>query len=364
VKVKRVALVIDDFSYNVITKRTCLLERSNHRGVGKLLELYVKSPMNIEIRNVESSPTPTGDEVKVKLSYGGICGSDVSVFKGKLAHAVYPLRPGHELTGTIIEAGEHAKYSVGTRVVIMPNTFCGQCDLCKKGYTHICRHKKSLGVNINGGFSEECVISSKFVLPVPDQLPDEKAVLIEPLAVVVNALKKVQITKDTAVAVMGSGNEGMFAAALAYHLGARVTAIDINPKKHEIVKKIGDIRTVQPHELTGETFDIVIEAAGVQAAVEQCIQLVSPGGAIILIGMTPEANIPVVQIVRNEITIYGSIIYRFPDDFLKAMEYLMEPEFNVEPIVSAIVPFTEYRHAYDCALSGNFGKILLDFKNA
>jgi L-iditol 2-dehydrogenase len=330
--------------------------------VRKVLELYLKNPNEMELRHVESLPSPKDDEVKIKLIYGGICGTDLRVFQGKIHYASYPLRPGHELLGTIMEAGEDAKYEIGTRVVVLPNTYCGQCDLCLKGRTNICREKKSLGVNMDGAFSEEFIISSKYVLPIPDDLPDEKAVLIEPFAVVVHAFKKVTITKDTSVAIVGCGNEGMLAAALALHLGAHVTAIDINETKLDLVRSLGNIRVIQPQEIKNETFDVVIEAAGVKSSVEQGIQLVSPGGAMVLIGLTPEANFPVIHVVRNELTLHGSIIYNFPSDFLETIEYLRNPEFYVAPIVSKIMPLTEYKQAFEIALSGNYGKIILNFK--
>ncbi|MBU8881348.1 alcohol dehydrogenase catalytic domain-containing protein [Bacillus sp. FJAT-29790] len=329
-----------------------------------MLELYVKKPMEIEMRDVESLQAPKDDEVKIKISYGGLCGSDLSFLQGKFAHATYPLRPGHELVGTIIERGKSAKYEVGTRVVVLPNTFCGECEMCKKGSTNICRRKKSLGINMDGGFSEEYVISSKFVLPIPDDLANEKAVLIEPFAVVVSGFKKVKITKDSSVAIVGGGTIGMLAAALAYCLGAHVTAVDVNPKKHEMIKKIGDIRVVYPEKMADETFDFVIEAAGTKASVELAIQLMKPGGSMVALGIAPEVNIPFSQIVRYDQTIYGSIIYNFPDDFLQTIEYLRDPDLNIEPIVSMVVPFTEYQHAYESALSGDFGKIILNFNSA
>lgn len=260
-----------------------------------MLELLLKNPNELELRLVDSLPDPQGDEVKIKLIYAGICGSDLGVYMGKLQHARYPLRPGHELLGTVIEAGEQAKYNLGTRVVILPNTFCGECVYCHAGKTNICTQKKSMGVNQDGGFSEEFIISSKYVFPIPDDLTDKRAVLIEPFAVVVHALKKVNITKGTRVAVIGSGNEGMIAAALANYLGAEVTAIDINPNKLELVRKLGDIRAVYPQDVEGETFDVVVEAAGSKASVEQAFQLTSPGGSIVLIGLTAEATLPVTQ---------------------------------------------------------------------
>ncbi|MFS0776946.1 alcohol dehydrogenase catalytic domain-containing protein [Neobacillus sp. 3P2-tot-E-2] len=327
-----------------------------------MLELYLKRPYELELRESHPSDFLQEGDVKIRLVYGGICGSDLRVFQGKLAHASYPIRPGHELVGTIIEAGKAAPYKVGTRVVVFPNSFCGECDLCLKGKTNICRHKKSIGVNADGGFSEAMTISAKYVFPIPEDLTDERAILIEPFAVVVHALKKVVLNKDTTVAVVGSGNEGMLAVILANYLGAKVTAIDINPMKREMVRKLADIKAIAPDEVGDEKYDVVIEAAGAKSAVEQTTRMVRSGGAVVLIGMIPEAELPIVDIVRNEITLYGSIIYTYPDDFLVSMEYLRDLSLNIDPIITKILPWTEYQRAYEMALSGNQGKVVLDFK--
>jgi L-iditol 2-dehydrogenase len=331
--------------------------------VKKVLGLFLSNPGELELKELPSASSLKDGEVKVKLIYGGICGSDIGVYKGKIPHASYPIRPGHELLGTIIEAGKDSKYGVGTKIVVQPNSFCGECDLCLKGKTNICRHKKSLGVNTDGGFSEELIISSKYVLPIPDELPDERAVLIEPFAVIVHAFKKVAIAKGTSVAVIGCGTEGMLAIALATYLGANITAIDISQEKLDKVTRFGKIRTAHPEELGDEEeFDVVIEAAGVKQSVEQAMQIAGPGGSVVLIGLAPEANFPAVRIVRKELSVYGSIIYNFPEDFDQTLEYLMKDDFYVEPIISEIIPFKEYTRAYEAAVSGKYGKIVLNFK--
>lgn len=327
-----------------------------------MLGLYLNKPGDLELKELPSSSSLKEDEVKVKLIYGGICGSDIGVYKGKIPHASYPIRPGHELLGTIIEAGKDTKYAAGTKIVVAPNSFCGECDLCIKGKTNICRHKQSLGVNADGGFSEEFVIPSKYILPIPDRLPDERAVLIEPFAVIVHAFKKVEITKGTSVAVIGCGTEGMLAIALATYLGAEVTAIDISQRKLDKVKSFRDIRTAHPEDIQNETFEVVIEAAGVRQSVEQAVKIAGPGGAVLLIGLASEADFPPVRVVRNELTVYGSIIYNFPSDFEHTLKYLIEDDFYVEPIISEIVPFKEYERAYAMAVSGEYGKIILNFK--
>ncbi|ABO67305.1 zinc-dependent alcohol dehydrogenase [Geobacillus thermodenitrificans] len=327
-----------------------------------MLALYVTKPNELELRHLDGIRSPVSDEVKIKLIYGGICGSDLGVFKGKLPHANYPVRAGHELVGVVVEKGEQAAYDIGTRVVVLPNTYCGTCDLCQKGYTNICRHKQSLGINVDGGFSHEFVITSKYVLSIPDDLPDEKAVLVEPFAVVVHALQKVKIKQGMKVAIIGCGNEGMMAAVLARYLGADVTASDINPLKLETVKTMADIRTLAPSALGNESFDVVIEAAGTREAVEQAVELVAPGGHLVLIGFANEATFPVVRLVRNEVTVHGSVIYRFPDDYLQAIHYLRTMPYPIERVISCIFPVRDYQQAYELASSGNMCKVVLSFK--
>lgn len=328
-----------------------------------LYELCLKRPQELRIKKMNPLPKPQHDDVKMKITYGGICGSDLRVLQGKVDYATYPIRPGHELIGTIIETGDKAHFSIGERVVVLPNTFCDSCDMCLKGKRNICRNKKSLGINWDGGFSQQFIISSKYLQPIPNDIPDEKAILIEPLAVVVHALKKVEITKDCHLAIIGCGNEGLLATALAHHIGVKVTVIDINPKKRELVKKIGqDITFLYPKDVTNEKFDIVIECAGVKSSVEQAINLINPGGSLVIIGLAQQANVPVVKIVRNEINIHGSVIYNFPKDYLDTIYLLQDPLFNVDNVISEIVPFKEFERAFESAQTGDFGKIILNFK--
>ncbi|GAA3321505.1 hypothetical protein GCM10020331_037630 [Ectobacillus funiculus] len=107
----------------------------------------------------------------------------------------------------------------------------------------------------------------------------------------------------------------MLAVALATYLGARVTAIDISQTKLDKASSFGVARTAHPQDIKDETFDVVIEAAGVKQSVEQAVQIASPGGSVVLVGLAPEANFPVAQVVRKELNIHGTIIYNFPSDF-------------------------------------------------
>ncbi|MBT8345840.1 MAG: alcohol dehydrogenase catalytic domain-containing protein [Desulfofustis sp.] len=328
-------------------------------------ELYLERPRHLKMR--ESTPVDhlKDSEVRIKISYGGICGSDIRVLQGTLPYAQYPCRPGHEILGSVLEAGRTAPFKKGDRVISYPNTYCGSCEFCIKGKTNICASKQTFGVTINGLFGEEVVADAKYLVPVPDDLSSERAILTEPLAVNVHALKKVKIEKGTTVAVVGCGIEGLLSTALLYHLGADLTVIDINPAKIEKAKSAyPNIKTLHPGEIKDQLFDVVIEAAGVKEAIEQAFTLVKPGGTLITLGITDQAvSFPSLHVTRSEMTIFGSIIYT-KDDFEDAFRYLKNPQFDISPVIAKILPFKEYEQAFADASSGNYTKIILDFHDS
>ncbi len=326
-------------------------------------ELYLEKPGDLKIRESEPAPAPKDNEVKVKVIYGGICGSDLRVLRGTIPYATYPCRPGHEILGTVVAAGEKSRYKVGTKVASFPNTYCGKCEFCLQGRTNICKNKKSFGVTCDGLFAQEIILDSEFVVPIPADLADERAILVEPFAVNVHALKRTNIPKGKSAAVIGCGTEGLLAIALLNHMGADITVLDINPVKMEKAKSFNqNIKAMYPADVKDQVYDVVVEAAGVKASVEQAFQLVKPGGAMISLGITgDEIGYPALRITRSEITIYGTIIYT-KKDFADAFALLQDPAFNVAPILSKIDPFAKYQKAFNDALTGNFAKIVLDFR--
>ena len=329
-----------------------------------MIELYMEQPGQLVLREQAPAPAPGPGQVKVKLLYGGICGSDINVFEGRIAYAKYPGRAGHEALGVVVAAGDDTPFAVGQKVVTFPNTFCGECEFCQAGKTNVCKFKQSFGLNAPGVFASEILVDHRFLVSVPEGLSDERAVLAEPFAVAVHALKKVGIQKGTSVAIVGSGTVGLLSAVFAKHLGADVTVIYNRHKRAAIMEKIGVARVLQAGDVGDEMFDVVVEAAGVKQSVEQAMKLVKPGGALAALGITGEqVDFPVIRVVRSEITIYGSIIYTMAD-FAETLAYLLDPALPIEPVVSKIVPVGEYRQAYADAQTGDFVKIILDFKEA
>ena len=329
-----------------------------------MFELYLDKPEKLNMRKTTPVGSLKENETRVQLIYGGICGSDLRVFRGTIPYAEYPCRVGHEILGTVIEAGKKSPHKPGTRVTSFPNTYCGKCEFCLQGKTNICSSKKSFGVTINGLFASEIVIDSEFLVSVPSDLTNERAILTEPLAVNVHALKRANISKGTSVAVVGCGTEGLLSIALLVYIGADITVLDINQAKMEKAKEFNKtIKALHPGDVKNEVFDVVIEAAGAKAAIEQAFLLVKPGGALITLGITSdEVSFPSLHVTRSEITIYGSIVYT-KEDFEETLDFLKDPEFNVSPVLSKIVPLKEYEKAFEDALTGNFTKIVLDFRD-
>lgn len=328
-----------------------------------MFELYLEKPGKLNMRDAVPAQSLKANETRVRLIYGGICGSDLKVFRGTIPYAEYPCRPGHEILGTVIEAGEKSPFKLGTRVISFPNTYCGKCEFCLQGKTNICSGKQSFGVTINGLFANEIVIDSEFLVPVPSELANERVILTEPFAVNVHALKRANISKGTSVAVVGCGTEGLLSIALLDYIGADITVLDINPDKMEKARDFNkNIKILHPGEACDQVFDVVVEAAGAKAALEQAFLLVKPGGALITLGIiNDEVSFPSLHVTRSEITIYGSIIYT-KKDFEEALGLLIDPEFNVSPVLSKIVPLRDYEKAFGDALTGNFTKIVLDFR--
>lgn len=342
------------------------LERSNigrQNGVTSMvMSIVVQKPGEITLQQTTGERGIQASELKIRTLIAGICGSDVSVFKGRLAHATYPVVAGHEVVGEIIEAGKDTAFTVGEKVVIVPNSFCDTCGNCRIGKRNICLNKKSLGVNEQGIFQEEFVIEEKYALRIHDGMPLERAVLTEPLAVIVHAFEHFEKNAENELLIIGCGSEGMLAVSLASYYGMNVSVCDINADKLALMNEhLPQVKTLSPEQVEGHRFDYVLECAGVSATVEQAVRVVKAGGKVVLVGMPPTANLPIVHIVRNEITLVGSIIYSFPQDFQRSLDILADDRFIINHAIVAPRDMTQFEAAYNDACSGKYGKILFKF---
>lgn len=328
-------------------------------------QLVMEAPLRLRLCEAEAAGSPRAGQVRLRTLVGGICGSDTKVYHGHLRHASYPVRPGHELVARVVEAGPGVNLAPGDRVVIIPNTYCGECGPCRRGQTNVCLHKASIGINAPGGFAEDWVIDAKYAVPVPAEVSDVEAAMVEPFAVAWHAVHRAGVRPGDEVLILGSGTEGLLCAMLAQSLGAHVTAADVREDRLTFLQGIlRGVRTSRVSDLEADAYRVVVEAAGAPDALASAVRCVEPGGAIVAIGLAEEAPLPMQVFVRKEASLLGSIIY-VRQDFVEALDRLKgdaDLRQAFDRLCAGVWPLERYADAYDHALSGKPGKALISFE--
>jgi len=304
----------------------------------------MKETGKLQIEEVEI-PQPEENEVLLKVQMAGICGTDSSIYQGKLP-ASLPIIPGHEAVGIIEALGAEVKrFRIGQRVTIHPNYFCGHCMPCEKGLTNVCISKTRLGIDINGVFAEYAAIPESALFPIPDSLSDEIAVFTEPLAVAAHGMNLVSPDREDRVLVFGAGVIGQLTLQLALLKSRDITACDLVEPRLDLAKRMGAKQTIGAGSSLDDretSFDVIYETSGAPAALEIAINLAAQGGRIVLLGLPGESHpIHTTQIVRKELQIYGSMIYT--DEIPECINILDQGLIKTEPLVSGIVPLEELR---------------------
>ena len=302
----------------------------------------IKGIEDIQIEEIQK-PQPAENEVLVKIRMAGICGSDHSIYKGKIP-AAYPVVPGHEAVGTVEEIGSRAKkFRIGQRVTVHPNYFCGHCLPCQKGLTNVCLSKTRLGIDINGVFAEYAVVPESALYFVPDSLPDEMAVFAEPLAVAVHGLNRVSPHAGDRVLIFGAGVIGQLTLQLVQSKSRYITACDLVEPRLELARKAGAKQTIGEGDSLDafeSSFDVIYESTGAPAALEIAVKLAAQGGKIVLMGLPGDSHpVSSVPIVRKELTISGSMIYT--DEIGQSLEHLEQGLVKTEPLTTGIIPLEQ-----------------------
>ncbi len=285
------------------------------------------------------TPAPLSGEALVRVRLAGICSTDLELLRG---YYPYTGIPGHEFVGEIIRSPDQPDHE-GDRVVGEINAACGACEACLAGRPRHCVRRTVLGiVDRNGAFADYLCLPNQNLIPVPETVPDDAAVFVEPLAAALEIQEQVAIRPTDRVLVLGAGRLGQMIAQTLALTGCRLL-VAARHKKQKALLETHHITWVEENEIPERWFDIVVEATGVSAGFTQARRAVRPAGTIVL-KSTYKGNIELdfSSLVVDEITLVGSRCGPF-DPALRLLENRrIDPNVLIEkryPLKDAVKAF-------------------------
>ncbi len=314
------------------------------------------------------------NDLLIKISKTSICGTDVHLYEwDEWAQKTLPVPSiiGHEFVGHVAEIGARVtKFKVGDRVSGEGHLTCGNCRHCRTGRRVLCPNTKGIGVNRDGCFAEYLCLPEENAFFVPDEIPDEVASIFDPLGNAVHtALMYDLVGQD--VLITGAGPIGLMSIAIAKKAGARKVIItDLNDYRLEMARKMGVDAAVsitkesvedvmKRHGIDG--FDVCLEMSGSAKALETIPYLLTHGGHLVLLGIMPSnATINWHLVIFKMITIkgiYGREIFRT----WYQMQHLLQSGLDVMPVITHRFKATDFQKGFDAMLSGQCGKVILDW---
>ncbi len=302
--------------------------------------------------SVTDMPVPeVGDDaVLVRVRACGICGSDIHGYDGSTGRRIPPLVMGHEAAGVIERVGRMVDaFKPGDRVTFDSTVSCGRCEFCRQGKINLCDNRTVLGVSCgdyrrHGAFAEYVSVPARILYKLPDNLPFERAALIEAVSIAVHAVGRQVPKPDDTVIVVGSGMIGLLVIQVLKNRGCRdIIAVDLDAEKLTLAKRLGAARALNPKEgdvpeavrsLTGgRGADSSFEVVGHTDTVLTAIRSLRKGGTVVLIGnLSPKVELPLQEVVAREISVLGSCASS--GEYPECIELLSNRRVDVDPLIS------------------------------
>ncbi len=244
----------------------------------------LKQPGRFEIEAAE--PVPRAGEALVRARRVGLCGTDYHAYEGRQPYFTYPRILGHELAVEVVEAPPNERgIRVGDRCAVEPYLSCGACHACRLGKTNCCEKIAVLGVHTDGGMREFFAVPLDH-LHRSEKLSFDQLVLVEPLGIGAHAVRRSDLKAGEEVLIVGAGPIGLAILEFALAAGGRVRVIEINPQRRAFAERRGVEVLTQPDDRLAE---VVFDATGSVAAMEQSFERVAHGGRLIFVSVVQSA---------------------------------------------------------------------------
>ncbi|MBZ5515516.1 MAG: 2,3-butanediol dehydrogenase [Acidobacteriia bacterium] len=330
---------------------------------------------DIRIEQFPDPPPPGGDEMRIRVDWCGICGTDLEEYVNgplyipvdrpdELTGRKAPLVIGHELVGTVVELGPNVtEFELGDRVAPDTLLFCGECWYCTRHLVHQCRKLAILGLMTDGGCAEYVNAPARMCYRLPAAIPSETGALAEPAAVAVRAVRTGGVKLGDTVVIVGGGNIGLLCLQVALLSGAaKVYVIEPHESRRRIARSLRAEQTIDPTAVDSEEAlmdltrgagaDVVLECGGNPATMRLAPLLARPQGTVVMIGLHNEPiGVNLFPVVCREITIKGSFSHIYDVDFAEAVLLLGTGKLIAEPLITA-------RIGVDDAVEKGFERLL------
>jgi L-iditol 2-dehydrogenase len=324
---------------------------------------FITGKQKIEIMEEADPVLVSSVDVIIKIEAVGVCGSDIHYYKdGRIGTHVmkYPETIGHECAGTVIEIGSDVEnVEVGFRVAIDPAISCYKCDQCKNGRPHTCRKLKFMGNpgEKHGAFSEYIIIPARNCFPIPKSMTIDQAAFVEPLSIGYYAASLADSVTGKTVAILGSGPIGLSTlTSLGLQNPSKVFVTDLLENRLDTAKHYGALWTGNPNQIDivacifedeALGIDYVFECAGEHETLDQGIDLLKPGGTLIIVGIPVgnRVNVSIDKMRRKELQIIN--VRRQNECVQTAINLIATNKINVDPMLTHYFNFDEIADAFD-----------------
>ncbi len=337
--------------------------------------VQIAGPNQLKIIDMEKPSIDHVNNVLVRMTAAGICGSDVGIYHGTNAAATYPRIIGHEMVGHVEEVGEGVtKLKAGDRVIINQVTSCGHCYPCRMGRGNVCDNLQVRGVHIDGGYREYMAVPESDCYLLPDSLSDEDAVMIEPTTIAIQSCSRAQLVPDDMLLILGAGALGSTILKIARQVCSHILVADIVDSKLEAAKENGAAYTInvlkenleeKVKEYTGGHGSTVsIDASGTKDSLLTLLKATGNAGRVMVMGFsTAPVEINQFLITSKELDVRGSRLQN--KMFGKAIEQIQAGKLDLSGSVSHTFPLAKAQEAFDFVDSHDpsIRKIVFTFEN-
>jgi L-iditol 2-dehydrogenase len=328
---------------------------------------------NIELLDIPE-PVCDDNQIKVKVHYTGLCGTDLHIYHDSYKNSP-PVVIGHEFSGEVVESGKNIKnFRPGDRVMVLPSVgwTCKKCNYCKQGNYMFCKDRRSIGSGIDGSFTQYVLVNEDMVYKIPPTISMQEAALAEPLACAVQAVEELtEFHTGDWVLLSGPGPIGLLCLSLLVAKGCNVivTGTTQDKERLKIAMELGakivvevfqeDLSEIIHERTEGQGVDAAVECSGAPSAINTSIQHLKKLGSYIQVGIVgSEVEIDIDMLLYKQIKFFGSYAHSVKT-WEKVQRILTTNRINLRPIITHVVPLSEWKKAFEMFEAKETGKILM-----